>query len=477
MYRLITLSAIALFLSPATLSAQPGALDLSFDAGDLQGTAVYALALQEDGRIILGGIFSNIAGQPRANVARLLPDGALDGTFQVGTGFNTTVTALCLQPDGKVIVGGDFTQYQGQPVNRIIRLNPDGSPDPGFDVGTGFNGVPTVIALQPDGKVLVGGLFSTYNGQGASRIVRLLDNGERDTEFNIGTGFNDGVSGLRWLPDGRILVWGRFTQYNGAAGRQIVFLDTDGDLLGSPVQGNGFFHQSGAGLSDVLLTDDGGYIVGGLFTQYDGQSRRNLAKLDANGELVAGFPAGAGPDWLGVARLAFDAEGRIVAAGNWQLWSGPQTSKLVRLLPDGTLDPAFTPGSGPSTEVNDMLLQPDGRILIAGTFTTYAGTQRRRIARVNGTPVAGMNDVQAWGGLRLWPVPVSEGPLYVEAARSGCLEPGALLELLDAHGRIVSTQQVVDATRSAIDVGMLGPGAYVLRITGPQARCTARFVR
>jgi len=464
---------------PATLglSAQPGTLDTSFDVGDLQGQSVQAIALQADGRMIIGGTFSSIAGTPRANLARLLPDGAVDQDFDIGSGFNSNVTALCLQPDGRVIAGGGFTQYQGQPANRLIRLNADGSRDDSFDVGGGLPTIPNTIAIQPDGRILVGGAFQGFDGGSANRIVRLLPTGERDEEFQMGTGFSGPVSGMRYLPGDSILVWGSFTQYNGTAVRQIACLDADGILLGGPVQGAGFFHQSGGGVDAVLLTDDGGYIVGGFFTQYDGQPRRNLARLDANGNLVPGFPVGNGPDSFGVRRLAFDAEGRIVAAGNWQLWGANQTSKLVRLLPDGTLDPAFTPGSGPSTEVFDMALQPDGRILIAGSFTSYAGTTRRRIARVNGSPDVGIATFHPLGGLRLWPVPVGEGPLFVEAERRGCMTPGAHMEVLDVHGRAVLSQQVPDAMRGTIDASVLGPGTYLVRITGAQGRCTARFVR
>ncbi|MEY3470703.1 MAG: hypothetical protein RLZZ223_53, partial [Candidatus Parcubacteria bacterium] len=136
-----------------------------------------------------------------------------DTSFNIGTGFNNWVYSLALQSDGKILVGGDFTSYQGVGANYIIRLNSDGSRDTSFNLGTGFNDSIASLALQSDGKILVGGWFSNYNGDTVNRIVRLNSNGSIDSSFNIGTGFNGSVYSLALQSDGKILVGGYFTSY------------------------------------------------------------------------------------------------------------------------------------------------------------------------------------------------------------------------------------------------------------------------
>ena len=98
-------------------------------------------------------------------------------SFNIGTGFNNTVRVINIQPDGKILVGGGFSTYNGTTRNRIIRLNSNGSIDTSFNIGTGFNGNVFTIDIQPDGKILVGGDFTTYNGTTSNRIIRLNPNG------------------------------------------------------------------------------------------------------------------------------------------------------------------------------------------------------------------------------------------------------------------------------------------------------------
>jgi uncharacterized delta-60 repeat protein len=119
--------------------------------------AVHALAVQADGSVLLGGSFSVVGVQPRMNLARLDPDGALDSHFD--TGANDMVNALAVQADAKMLVGGAFTQLGGQARSGIARLNADGTLDSGFFAAVGGSGFATVysLALQPDGKIVVGG--------------------------------------------------------------------------------------------------------------------------------------------------------------------------------------------------------------------------------------------------------------------------------------------------------------------------------
>jgi uncharacterized delta-60 repeat protein len=159
------------------------------------------------------------------------PAGSLDYCFkQTGTGFDNTVFAQAVQSDGKVLVVGYFTSYNGTTRNYVCRLNADGTLDLSFNQsGTGLNGPVETIALQPDGKVLVGGAFSAYNGTSRSLICRLNSDGTLDATFNpTGSGLNAYVTTLTLQPDGKVLVGGGFSNYNGTSRNRICRLNADG---------------------------------------------------------------------------------------------------------------------------------------------------------------------------------------------------------------------------------------------------------
>jgi len=125
-------------------------------------------------KILLGGWFNLYNGQTKSHIIRLNNDGTEDTSFNVGSGFNQAVNILKYFSDGKIIAGGFFTNYNGTPSNRIIKLNSDGSIDNTFQIGTGFNNSVNSFNIQTQDKLLVGGRFSTYNGiLSLNRLVRL----------------------------------------------------------------------------------------------------------------------------------------------------------------------------------------------------------------------------------------------------------------------------------------------------------------
>jgi uncharacterized delta-60 repeat protein len=192
-----------------------------------------ALALQPDGKVIVGGSFNSINGTNRYGIARLNANGSLDGSFQNGMsgvrngGFAGVVEAVAVQPDGKALIGGSFTTVNGTNRNSIAPLNANGSLDGNFDPGTGVNGTVYSIALQPDGKVLIGGSFTSVNGTNRNNIARLNANGSLDTGFNPGTGANGVVRSIALQSDGKVLIGGDFTSVNGVVRWQVARLYGD----------------------------------------------------------------------------------------------------------------------------------------------------------------------------------------------------------------------------------------------------------
>jgi uncharacterized delta-60 repeat protein len=230
----LALSLAGLLVLFLVLSARadltPGALDTGFDPGTGTSNTVQAVALQRDGKVLVGGYFTQVDGVARNNIARLNADGVLDTNFDPGTGANGLVYAVASQPDGKVLIGGVFTQVNGVERNSIARLNANGSLDTTFDPGTGANDQVWAVAIQSDGKVLIGGDFTQVNGVGRGRIARLNPDGSVDTSFDPGAGANWQVFAVALQLDGKVLIGGNFVLVNGASRPYVARLNADGSL-------------------------------------------------------------------------------------------------------------------------------------------------------------------------------------------------------------------------------------------------------
>jgi len=362
--------------------AQPdGTIDTTFNPGTGANGTVNTTALQPDGKILIGGEFTSYKGTARNRIARLNADGNLDTTFNPGTGTNGTVYTTALQPDGKIIIGGDFTSYNGTARIRIARLNADGSLDTTFNPSTGANYFVETTALQPDGKIIIGGNFTTYNGTARNRIARLNANGSVDTTFNPGTGTNFQVSTTALQPDGKILIGGDFIVYNSTARNRIARVNADGSLDTTFNPGTG----ANGGVDATALQPNGKIIIGGTFSSYNGTARNYIARLNADGSLDATFNPGAGAN-DNVNTTALQPDGKIIIGGWFTSYNGTTRNHIARLNADGSLDATFKQGQGASGPVVTTALQPDGKIIIGGDFSIYNGYGRKRIARLHAIP-------------------------------------------------------------------------------------------
>jgi uncharacterized delta-60 repeat protein len=372
-----------------------GSVDTSFVIGNGFNASVLTIALQSDGKILVGGQFTSYSGVSRNNIIRLNTNGSIDNSFVIGTGFNSSVSEIALQSDGKILVGGPFTSYSGVSRNRIIRLNTDGSVDTGFVIGTGFTTSVSTIALQSDGKILVGGQFTSYSGVSRNRIIRLNADGSIDTSFVIGTGFNLNVNTIELQSDGKILVGGGFTSYSGVSRNYIIRLNTDGSVDTSFVIGFGFNNIT----LSIALQPDGKILVGGNFNSYNGVSRNFIIRLNTNGSVDTSFVIDTGFNSF-VNTIALQSDGKILVGGNFTSYSDYPSSRIIRLNTDGSIDGdicnrlalltengefdnSFVIGTGFTDNVQTIQIQSDGKILVGGDFTSYSGVSRNRIIRLN----------------------------------------------------------------------------------------------
>jgi len=355
-----------------------GSLDTTFNVGTGANSLVLTTAIQSDGKIIMGGYFTSYNGTARKYIARLNTDGSLDATFNPGTGANNDVQTIAIQGDGKIIIGGEFTSYNGTAINRIARLNTDGSLDPTFNVGTGTSYIVYTTVIQSDGKIIMGGGFSTYNGTVINGIARLNTDGSLDPTFNVGTGANDDVETIAIQSDGKIIMGGSFTSYNGPASKHIARLNADGSL------DNTFNIGTGANnaVETTTIQSDGKIIIGGWFTSYNGKAINRIARLNADGTVDTLFNVGTGTNDY-VYTTAIQSDGKIIIGGNFTSYNGTAINRIARLNADGSLDPTFNVGTGASSIVKTIAIQSDGKIIISGWFNAYNGTARNYIARVN----------------------------------------------------------------------------------------------
>jgi uncharacterized delta-60 repeat protein len=345
------------------------------------GTTIAPLA-----SYFVGGNFTTFTGTSQNYLIKLNSDGSKDTSFNIGSGFNNNVRRILRQSDGKILAVGDFTTFTGATQNRLIRLNTDGSKDTSFNMGSGFNGIAAFMEPQSDGKILVGGAFTTFNGATENRLIRLNSDGSKDTSFNIGSGFNNVVYSVAVQSDGKILVGGDFTTFTGATQNRLIRLNSDGSKDTSFNVGSGFSGTtSNTFVNSVVVQSDGKILAGGAFTTFTGQTNNKMIRLNSDGSKDTSFNIGTG---FGtgvnyIQLITLQSDGKILPAGGYTTFSGQTQRFYVRLNSDGSKDTSFDIGTGFSTNTYATLVQSDGTILVGGAFTGATGTANIRMIRLN----------------------------------------------------------------------------------------------
>jgi uncharacterized delta-60 repeat protein len=407
---------------------------------------VTTLIVLPNNQIVAGGTFT--AWEQNANITTVTPGPIVDSNYitllntdgTVVTSFdpnpNGGLTALALQPNGQIVLGGNFTALQpnktGIPSDRsdIARINADGTIDPSFDPS--LNGDADTITLLADGSMVVGGNFTTIqvggaaliggsfanvSGVAAPNLARLNADGSFDSSFLANA---DGpVNAIAALPGGPALVGGTFAHIQGQAQANLArvtlagTLDTtftpavNGGVNAIATQSNGQYLIGGtfttvggvgspnmarigpAGSPDatflpsvngavdaIVVQPNGQIVIAGAFTSVGGQSMVGLARLNSNGSVDATFNPGAnGP----VNAVTLQLDGTFYVAGTFTSIGGLSIPFAARLTPTGTVDPTFTPST--NSAVDALMVQPDGKVFLGGGFTSAGGLARSEIAR------------------------------------------------------------------------------------------------
>lgn len=401
-----------------------GSLDTSFTSElSTGGSTVFCAVANSNGDVVIGGTFTSTEPMGYSNFIMILANGHIN----YGDGFNSRVSIIDTQSDGKFIVGGDFTRFNDIEVtqlsrlnldgsfdntfnsesraynltallilkndkiliatnfNGLFRLNANGSADTSFNPGTGPDGTILQMYEQSDGKVLLHGTFSNYNGSSASRIVRINADGSIDTSFNTGTGLND-IGKMAVQSDGKIIITDRFvTNFNENSVNGIVRINTDGSIDTTLTSTASYASVSPYCVNDVQVSPDGYIYISGSFTAFNGTSANSLIRLLSDGTVDSSFSMGSGFDNT-IYALELQQDGDVVVSGSFTTYNGSSQNYLARINDDGSLDTSFTVGSGTLTRESSpfyaLFIQSDGNIIAGGGLYTYKNEDVSYLIRI-----------------------------------------------------------------------------------------------
>ena len=452
----------------------PGSLDPTFDPGTgfeyVPGSmepGAMRVNPMPDGTLLVGGEITSYNGQSRPGIIKLGADGTPVEAFNANNTVAGIVEDIAVDGNtGKIVLGGITELAPGVPSGGMAVLLPDGSVDPDFNAGSGFTGNNlrvTAVAVQGD-KYIVGGRFYQYQGVTRRFLTRLNADGSVDNSFP--QPFNNYLAGeirkIIVLPNGDFVAIGSLGFDSFEVDARLWYFNADGTINAAMT---GIMGQITGGLRDIHRLDDGKFLILGLITNYGGQGMSTwMIRINPDGSLDNTFssgitgldPGGFNPNW--VERMAVQADGKIVVTGFFPQVSGTTYNSIVRLLPNGAIDPEWDPGAGCNAPSTDVAMSNDQRIYVVGRFWQYDSVARSGIVRIHSVPTSTTGIAEfVESGLELWPNP-ARGQLFVQAPSEV-----QALQVLDASGRIVLEQRVSSSSSVVLDVTDLRPGSYLLR--------------
>ncbi len=336
--------------------------------------SVDAIAVQPDGKIVIGGDFTSVLGVTRNRIARLNADGTLDTSFNPNA--SAPVFGLAIQPDGKILVTGDFLLMGGMLRPSMARLQTDGSLDNFYPTQSTTSGSVDCMVLQPDGKIVVGGTFESIGGRSSKGLARLNSDGSADSTFFNYSAFGGSVITTALQPDGKILIYGVLPGFSPNNSPALSRLSNNGTYESA------FQPNANGEVTAINVQPDGKILAGGSFTSLGGQPRNRIARLNVNGTADSTYnPNSDGP----VFTIVLQSDARAIVGGDFTGIGGSSRGRIARLHPEGTADATFDANA--NNIVLSAALQADGKVFAGGLFTNIGGQSRAHFARMtNPTP-------------------------------------------------------------------------------------------
>lgn len=399
----VSLAFVVLLVAVSTSSPANAVVADGFLSGITQnsGSSVGAVALQPYGQVLAGGLFTALDGQK--NLVRLHEDGTTDTAFKTAE-VDAAVHTIVPLPSGQTVIGGSFATIRstsqaagtGTVMRGIARLDADGTLDLSFNPNATANGtqgnVFRVLRLA-SGKLLVGGHFTAIGGTTRSKLARLNSNGSVDTTFNAGTmNINDYVWNFAETPNGKILVCGGFTRMGNATHINVARLNADGSNDPTFIADTGYIGSGYPSVNTVLPRSDGSVVITGAFDVVNNSVRTNIARLGSDGSPIAfaAYPTPNAPIHWAVQQ----PDGAIVIGGSFTALNAlANYSKLARITAAGAIDSSFVSPVITGGDVYTLLRQPDGRILAGGALAAVDGRTSNYLARIYGAALTPVRDV------------------------------------------------------------------------------------
>lgn len=338
-----------------------------FDNGTLADNAAITLSIRNN-KFIVGGDFNTYDGTGFGKVVRINADGSTDYGFDSTVGVQSgpgSLVSSAIDKNNKVYIGGDITSYNGTSTTAVARINDDGSFDATFDTGAGVNNA--ITCILPDdinGGALFLGAFYEYSGITVGYIAKPLDDGTLDPTFNIGTGFNAPTLSALDTGDGYI-IGGVFTQFSGVSQVGLVKLKYDGS------RDTSFNSNASAGVNGLVQQSDGKIIcmMPDAGYTYNGISITGaLFRINQNGSYDPSFNSSTYSPGSGGARtnlIEVDSQDRIYVYSVNDL-------NIIRFTKDGVLDTTFNVtelvGSNSSTQYVWSMKMYFNNLVVVGTF-------------------------------------------------------------------------------------------------------------
>ncbi len=438
---------------------------ISTEAGEGLVT-IMATARQPDGKLIVAGQFTSINGVARRNIARLNVDGSVDAGFNPSP--NNFVRGVLVQADGKVVFFGFFTVVQpggtGQNISRsgLARVNADGSLE---NYNLGLDDAVYSAALQADGKLLLAGQFGTVLGSPRKGMARINTDGTLDAGFNPNS--DSGAWCVAVQPDGMILYGGFFTKLGGTIARsRIGRVDAAGNVDMS------FDPSANDDVESLTVQADGKILAGGRFSSFSPNAamtpipRQGFARLNADGTVDSSFRAdvtGEPGYAIRVLCSAVQADGKFFAAGNFsKYWPGTVNvgtpllrNGLLRFDASGAFDSEYNAGLNESAY--GVRFQDDGNIVVNGAFSKVVGATRLGVARLKND--AATQSLVVTGTTKVEWLRSGSAPLVSWATFEQSIDNGATWTALGNGTK-------VGATANWELTGLSLPTAVALRVRG-----------
>ena len=452
MNRISALGIAVLFTANAV--AQIGTIDPNFNLGSGFGPDIWTgkcetVIQQPDEKLLVGGSFKTYNENESLYIIRLNLDGTRDNGFAspFTEKWGASINHIEVLSDGKILVGGVFLESNDESLPGIIRLNSDGSIDQSFTAPSSVTGAST-FAVQSDGKVVL------------RSLIRLNTDGSLDNSFDAGTGISGGTGfgggGINTMlvqPDGKILIGGHYGSYNGTTSVLITRLNSDGTIDNSfdasanfSTAMDGFYGQ----VYTMKLLPDGKIMIGGNYGNTNSLAI-GVDRLNADGSLDATFQTTHSTDLRNFA-LDVQLDGKVVVAN--QNFGAPSEAYVVeRYNVDGSLDTIF-PKKYVNREVKDLIIQNDGNITFVGYFN-YNPTGIMRL--IGDTPLSVNTMPEVGFNVKMYPNPARE------IVNFDAIPQNSTLRILDLTGKVVYERSGLDNFES-VNTSDFSKGAYLVRI-------------